>query len=94
MTNLYSDAYIEHGNAYFRALNTDEQWQRELDFQNVDRYSDAARGMVGSCSQLRLLYQAKLRADQELREATEALRANGTPSEVQAVNELHSEQTT
>lgn len=89
MTNLYSDAYIEHGNAYFRALNADEQWQRELDFQNVDRYSDEARGVVGSCSQLRLLYEAKLQADQELREAIDALRANGMPSEVQAVSELY-----
>jgi hypothetical protein len=86
----YTDAYIEHGSAYFTALNADDQWQRELDFQNIDRYSDAARGVVGSGSMLRLLYEKKLRADEELRAATAALRANGTQAENQAVSELYS----
>lgn len=88
-TNLYSNAYIEHGSAYFRALSADKQWQRELDSQNIDRYSDAARGVTGSGSILRLLYEAKLRADQELRDATDALKVSGTPGEIQAVSELY-----
>lgn len=88
-TNTYTDAYLEHGRAYFAALNADDQWQRELDFQNLDRYSDAARGVVGSGSTLRLLYEAKLRADQELRDATDHLRANGSMAEVQVVAELY-----
>lgn len=84
-TTTYTDAYIEHGRAYFAAMNADDAWQRELDFQHVDRYSPAARGVVGECSQLRLLYKAKLRADEELRMATDALRANGTPGEIAAI---------
>lgn len=83
-TQTYTDAYIEHGCAYFAAINADDEWQRELDFQNIDRYSEQARGMAGECSQLRLLYEKKLRADEELRAATDALRANGTQGEIEA----------
>lgn len=88
----YTDAYLEHGRAYFAALSADEQWQRELDFQNVDRYSSEARGMAGEASQLRLLYEAKLQADGELRNVTDTLRASGTQAEVEAVMGLQSEQ--
>jgi hypothetical protein len=87
-TTFYSDAYIEHGSAYFTALSADEQWQRELDFQNIDRYSLAAQGIIGSGSALRGLYERKLRADEELRVATDTLRASGTPAEIEAVNSL------
>lgn len=85
----YTDAYINHGAAYSDVMNADEQWQRELDFQNIDRYSPEARGVAGSGSMLRNLYEAKLRADEELRHATDELRANGTLAEVQAVDELY-----
>ena len=85
----YTDAYLEYGSAYFSALNADEQWQRELDFQNVDRYSNAARGVVGSGSMLRLLYEKKLQADEVLRVATVALRVNGTQAENEAATGLH-----
>lgn len=78
----YTDAYMEYGCAYFSALSADEQWQRELDFQGVDRWSDAARGVAGSGSLLRLLYEKKLRADGELRQAVDALRVSGTQAEI------------
>lgn len=81
-TTYYTDAYLEHGSAYLAALSADEQWQRELDFQNVDRYSDAARGVAGSGSMLRLTYEKKVQADEALRAATDALRANGTQAEI------------
>jgi len=84
----YTDAYLEYGSAYFLALNADSQWQRELDFQNIDRYSSAARGVAGSGSMLRLLYEAKVRAGENLRTATEALRANGTSAEIEAISEI------
>lgn len=91
-TMAYTDAYLEHGRAYFAALSADEQWQRELDFQDVDRYSPEARGVAGEASQLRLLYEAKLRADEELKSATDTLKASGTEAEVEAVMSLQSEQ--
>jgi len=87
MPSLYSDAYIDHGNAYFRALSADDQWQRELDVQNVDRYSTEAHGTEGSA--LHSLYGRKLQADQDLRDATDALRLAGKPAEIQAVAELY-----
>lgn len=92
MTTTYTDAYLDHGSAYFAALSADDQWQRELDFQNIDRYSDAARGVAGSGSMLRLLYEAKVRANQKLREATDRLRATGTQAEIEAANALCVEQ--
>ena len=76
----YSDVYIEHSSAYFTALNADEQWQRELDFQNIDRYSPEARGSEGSA--LRMYYNAKLKADESLRLATDNLRSNGRVNEI------------
>lgn len=94
MTTCYTDAYINHGVAYFGAMSADEQWQRELNFQNIDRYSPEARGVVGSGSQLRLLYEAKLQADENLRRATDELRVNGTSAEIQAVDELYPTTTT
>lgn len=85
-TTTYTDAYLEYGSAYLAALNADDQWQRELDFQNVDRYSPEARGVAGECSQLRLLYEAKVRADEELRDATVALfRLGGTAQEIAVI---------
>ena len=85
----HTDACLEYGRVYFAALSADGQWQRELDFQNIDRYSDAARGVVGSGSMLRLLYEARLQTDKELKNATDALRANGTQSEIEAVDALN-----
>lgn len=85
----YSDAYIEHGSAYFAALSADDEWQRELDFQYIDRYSPEARGVVGSGSNLRHLYERKLQADEELRNATDRLRANGTQTETEAAEYVH-----
>lgn len=84
----YTDAYIENSSAYFAAMSADDAWQRELDFQNIDRYSPEARGVVGSGSQLRLLYEAKLQADERLRNAADALRASGTPGEIEAATLL------
>jgi hypothetical protein len=89
VNTTYTDAYLEYGRAYFAALSADEQWQRELDFQNVDRYSPEARGVVGSGSALRRLYEAKLQADEELRNATDALRVGGTAAEAEAVDALN-----
>jgi hypothetical protein len=87
----YSDAYLEYGSAYFSALSADEQWQRELDFQDIDRYSLEARGVAGSSSTLRLLYEKKLQADEALRNATDALRAGGRREEVEVLDDLATE---
>ena len=92
MTNMnttdYSDAYENYGSASFAALSADNQWQRELDFQNIDRYSPEARGVAGSGSLLRLLYEKKLQADEALRDTAETLRADGRESEIAVIDEL------
>lgn len=82
----YTEAYIENGRAYFAALSADEAWQKELDFQNIGRYSKAATGTEGSA--LRLLYNAKLRADEALRNAITELRKAGTHDEIGATLEM------
>lgn len=82
----YSDAYIEYGAVYFASLVANNQWQRELDFRQLDRYSAEAKGEDGSL--LRNLHLRKLDADEELQRATERLRQVGTAMEVQAVEAM------
>lgn len=66
--------------AYEAAKVADGEWQAEMDRLKVDRYSKAARGVVGS--KLRESYDAKVAADAKLVELTDTMRQYQDPKQV------------
>jgi hypothetical protein len=66
--------------AYEAAKVADDNWQAELDRLKVDRYSQAARGLVGS--KLRELYDAKIAADAKRAKLTDIMQRYQDPRQV------------
>ena len=66
--SLKEDLYAAQDAAKLAA----DQWQTALDAQRIDRYSAAAKGKAGS--ELRRLRDAKIAADDKVRELTDVMR--------------------